>query len=105
MAESTHIVRLAEICAARVHPTSASFDEAVPQFTSEFNQILDALKGLDPRFMFDRAGRPGAIAAVLGALPAIERELFEAVVEDYECELAATREALFQIARANGAGR
>jgi len=105
MAESTHIARLAEICASKLTSAASSFDDAVPQFTSEFNQLLDALKARDPRYMFDRNGRPGAIAAIRGALPAIERELFEAVVEDCECELAATREALFQIARAHGVPR
>jgi len=47
--------------------------------------------------MADRDGRPGAIAAVRAALPTTERELFDAVMEDCECELAATREALFQM--------
>ena len=63
----------------------------------EFTRTLDAVKGTDPRFVYDREGRPGAIAAIRGALPAIERELFDAVMEDCECELAATREAMFQI--------
>jgi hypothetical protein len=99
MAESTHITRLAEMCASRIDPASQSFDDAFPQFKSELNQLLDALKTLDPRFLFDRGGRPGAVAAIRSALPAVERELFDAVVEDYECELAATREALFQVIR------
>jgi hypothetical protein len=63
-------------------------------------QLLDALKAIDPRFLFDRGGRPGAIAAIRGALPGIERELFDAVMEDCECELAATREAFFQLVKA-----
>jgi hypothetical protein len=63
----------------------------------EFQRTLDALKAHDPKFAFDRDGRPGAVAAVRAALPTIERELFDAVVEDFECELAATREALFRI--------
>ncbi len=62
----------------------------------EFHRRLEAVKA-NPKFTFDRDGRPGAIAAVRGALPAIERELFDAVMEDCECELAATREALFQM--------
>ena len=62
----------------------------------EFQRRLEAVKA-DPKFTFDRDGRPGAIAAVRSALPAIERELFDAVMEDCECELAATREALLQI--------
>jgi hypothetical protein len=63
----------------------------------EFHRTLEALKASHPRFAFDRDGRPGAIAAVRSALPTIERELFDAVIEDCECELAATREALFQM--------
>jgi hypothetical protein len=63
----------------------------------EFQRTLDALKSSHPQFAFDRDGRPAAIAAVRAALPTIERELFEAVIEDCECELAATREALFRI--------
>ena len=63
----------------------------------EFTRTLAAVKGTDARFAYDREGRPGAIAAIRGALPAIERELFDAVMEDCECELAATREAMFQI--------
>jgi hypothetical protein len=63
----------------------------------EFERTLMAVKNSHPRFSFDRDGRPAAIEAVRGALPAIERELFDAVMEDCECELAATREALFQL--------
>ena len=66
----------------------------------EFQQALAAVKTSHPKFVFDREGRPGAIAAIRGALPAMERELFDAVMEDCECELAATREALFEIVRA-----
>jgi len=63
----------------------------------EFTRTLEAVRGTDARFVYDREGRPGAIAAIRGALPAIERELFDAVIEDCECELAATREAMFQM--------
>jgi hypothetical protein len=99
MAESTHVARLAEMCAARIDPASRSFDDAFPRFKSEMNQLLEALKALDPRYLFDRRGRPDAIAAIRGALPGIECELFDAVMEDCECELTATREALFQVVR------
>lgn len=71
----------------------AERDEIERQFT----RTLDAVKGTAPRFVFDREGRPGAIAAIRSALPAMERELFDAVIEDCECELAATREALFRL--------
>lgn len=63
----------------------------------EFRRALETVKNSSPKFAFDREGRPGAIAAVRGALPLVERELFDAVIEDCECELAATREALFQM--------
>ena len=62
-----------------------------------FQQTLDAVKTSNPKFAFDREGRPGAIAAIRGALPMMERDLFDAVMEDCECELAATREAMFQM--------
>ena len=98
--ESTHVARLAEMCASRLDPASTSFDENFPRFKNEMNQLLDALKTMDPRFLFDRTGRPGAISAIRGALPGVERELFDAVMEDCECELAATREAFFQLVKA-----
>ena len=63
----------------------------------EFTRTLDAVKGSHAQFMFDREGRPGAVAAIRGALPQMERELFDAVIEDCECELAATREAMFRM--------
>jgi hypothetical protein len=58
-------------------------------------RVLESIQRRDPRFAFDREGRPGAIAAVRGALPSVERNLFDAILEDCECELAALREALF----------
>ena len=63
----------------------------------EFHRTLQAVKASHPKFAFDRDGRPGAIAAVRAALPTMERELFDAVLEDCECELAATREALLRM--------
>jgi hypothetical protein len=62
----------------------------------EFHRTLEAVKASHPKFDFDREGRPGAIAAIRAALPTTERELFDAVMEDCESELAATREALFR---------
>jgi hypothetical protein len=62
-----------------------------------FRQTLEAVKASNAKFMFDREGRPGAIAAIRGALPMMERDLFDAVMEDCDCELAATREAMFQM--------
>ena len=66
----------------------------------EFHRTLEAVKASDSKFAFDRDGRPGAIAAVRAALPTMERELFDAVMDDCECELAATREALLRIVTA-----
>lgn len=66
------------------------------QMEKALQQLLENVKASHPEFAFDREGRPGAIAAIRGALPLMERELFDAVIEDCECELAATREALFQ---------
>ena len=63
----------------------------------EFRRILAAVAGSDAQFVFDREGRPGAMAAIRVALPQVERELFDAVMEDCECELAATREAMFRL--------
>jgi hypothetical protein len=63
----------------------------------EFQRTLAALKASHPQFTFDREGRPGAIAAIRAALPTLERELFDAVMEDCECELAATREAFIRM--------
>jgi hypothetical protein len=100
MTDSSHVARLAEICAAGIDPTSRSFDDAFPGGPSDITPLLDALKVLDPRYLFDRRGRPAAVSAIRGALPGTERELFDAVMEDCECELAATREALFQVLRA-----
>jgi hypothetical protein len=36
------------------------------------------------------------------ALPLMQRELFDAVLEDHACEVAAVEEALFQVLRAYG---
>lgn len=63
----------------------------------ELRRTLETLKTSSPRFAFDRDGRPAAIGAVRAALPTLERELLDAVLEDCDCELAATREALFRM--------
>ena len=68
----------------------------------EFTQVLGEVMGSQAQFVFDREGRPGAIAAVRAALPQVERELFDAVMEDCECERAAMREALFRMLKGSG---
>ena len=99
MLDPTQITRLARACAAHIDPARSSFDQALPEFNAELRELFEALKLADSRYIFDRDGRPGAIGAVRSALPAVERELFDAVIEDCECELMATREALFQVMR------
>jgi hypothetical protein len=66
----------------------------------EYRDLLHVVRELDPGFAFDREGRPAAIDAVRNALPAMERDLFDAIIEDFTCELAAAEEALYQVARA-----
>ena len=68
--------------------------------TADLDALLGAIGALDARFHFDRDGRPGAIEAVRHALPSMERDLFDAVVEDHACEVAALVEALWQVAAA-----
>jgi hypothetical protein len=67
---------------------------------AELDALLDAVRALDARFAFDRQGRPGAIEAVRHALPTMERDLFDAVIDDHACEVAALAEAMWQFAAA-----
>ena len=66
---------------------------------NEYRDLLNRVRDLDPRFAFDRDGRPAAINAVREALPAMERDLFDAVIEDFTCELAAAEEVWRQAAQ------
>ena len=95
----TDVARRADAMAARVS-NAASFAEASPELASEYDALLRAVRALDARFAFDREGRPGAIAAVREALPLMERDLFEAVLDDHACEIAAIEEAMYQVLRA-----
>jgi hypothetical protein len=72
---------------------------------AELDALLQAIRKLDARFQFDREGRPDAIGAVRDALPSMERDLFDAVVEDHACEVAALTEAVWQLAAAIARGR
>lgn len=89
-------------CAAALAAVAAgeqpTFDDARRLAEPEYLALLAAVRGSSPRFAFDRDGRPGAIDAIREALPAMEREVFEAVLEDHACELAAVQEALYQYA-------
>jgi hypothetical protein len=92
-----NVAQLADRCAARLQGVVAA-DAAVLE--PDFRNLLDAVRELDPRFEFDRDGRPGAIAAIRGALPLLERELLDAIIEDHAAELAAVHEAMFRVMRA-----
>lgn len=72
---------------------------------ADLKALLNAVRTLDARFNFDLEGRPGAIAAVRHALPSMERDLFDAVMEDHACEVAALAEGLWQLAAAIARGR
>jgi len=77
-----------------------SFDDVRRRAGEQYLALLQAIRARHERFAFDRDGRPGAVNAVREALPAMEREVFDAVLEDHACELAAVEEALYQFARA-----
>lgn len=97
MVHSPDLVRLADACAIRL-PAALSA-EAVALEPS-FQELLDAIRQSHPRFAFERQGRTDAVAAVREALPLVERDLFDAVVEDHACEVAALSEALFAMVKA-----
>jgi hypothetical protein len=95
------IAALASACARQLPVSPSNFDADSAGFRSSFDALLAAVAASDPRFTFDRDGRPPALQAVRNALPAMEAELFDVILEDLGCELAATREALYQLAIAN----
>src|SRR3954463_12016158 len=92
---------LASACARQLPPTPSSFAADRSTFQAAFDSLLSAVASSDGRYAFDREGRPQAVRAVRSALPALEAELFDAILEDVACELAATQEALYQVALAN----
>ena len=98
--ENTEVTRCAELLAGRLPLHESSFDAARQQSEPEYLALLETVTRLHARFAFDRDGRPGAINAVREALPVMERDLFEAVLEDHACEVAAVEEALYQFALA-----
>ena len=103
--EDTEVTRYADQLAATLTGDEPSFDAARQRAEPEYLALLNAVRRAHERFAFDRGGRPAAIGAVLEALPLLEREIFEAVIEDHACELAAVEEALYQFARALARGR
>jgi len=97
------IAALASACARQIPDSPTSFADDAIGFQTALNALLAAIAASHPRYAFDREGRPQALQAVRSALPAIECELFDAVMDDVACELAATQEALYQMAVAQGA--
>jgi hypothetical protein len=94
------VVKSADELAARLNLAAESFMDARGSVNVPYEDLLKTIRDLHQRYAFDREGRPGALAAVREALPVMERDLFEAIVEDHACEVAAIEEALFQLARA-----
>jgi hypothetical protein len=93
------IAALASVCLRQVQPGPATFATDA-EFRATAGALVARIAANDPRYAFDVEGRPGALEAVRIALPAMEAELFEVILEDLACELAATQEALYQLARA-----
>lgn len=99
------VLRCAAQLAARLPETSGSFDDVRREVDDAYLALLHAVRRTHERFGFDRDGRPGAVGAVREALPMTERDLFDAVLEDHACEVAAVEEALYQFALALARGR
>jgi hypothetical protein len=95
----TEVARRAEAVAEHIGDAD-SFSDAARRFQSEYDDLLRAVRDVNAKFAFDREGRPGALGAVREALPLMERELFDAVLDDHACEVAAIEEALYQVLRA-----
>ena len=98
--EDTELTKCAETLAASLTGEDTSFDAVRQRAEREYLALLHAVRKTHPRFAFDREGRPAAIDAVREALPVMERDLFDAVIEDHACGLAAVEEALYQFALA-----
>jgi hypothetical protein len=99
------VVQHAEAFARRLSGDARSFADAISGAERDYDALLNAVARLSSRMAFDRAGRPAALAAVREALPLIERDLLDAIVEDHACEVAAVEEALYQLALAYGRRR
>ena len=98
--DASTIHRLAAACAERLPVVSGPLQDAVPAFERELDDLLTAIRESHERFAFDVEGRPAAVAAIRNALPMMEAELFDAVLEDVACEMAARQEALYRVALA-----
>ncbi len=86
--------------AARLDNEAPSFRQAIGPVAAEYEALLRRIALTAPEYAFDRAGRPFAAGAVREALPAVERELFDAILEDFACERAAIEEGLYRVALA-----
>lgn len=92
------IAALASACRQQIPVTPSTFAADRASFGQAFDTLLAAVAASDGRYVFDRDGRPQALQAVRAALPALEAELLDAILDDVACELAATQEALYQLA-------
>jgi hypothetical protein len=100
MSDKTAIEALASACADCLPAQPTTFRDDRHALGADFDRLIAEVRASDPRFAFDREGRPGAIAAVRQALPAMEADLLDAVLDDFACELAAVEEALYRLALA-----
>lgn len=100
MASSDELTTLAAGCVRRLPASPSTFADDNAGLQPDLETLVAAVRDSDARFAFDRDGRPGALAAIRQALPVIEAELFDAVMEDVACELAAVQEALYRVALA-----
>ena len=100
MSDPTVLRELAGACANHLPHTPRSFREDSAAFRTELSRLVTGVSQLDPQFGFDLEGRPGAIEAIRRALPVMEAELLDAVLDDVACELAAWQEALYRVATA-----
>jgi len=96
------LARHADACASRL---PAAFTADALHGEPAFQTLLNAIRQSDSRFAFEREGRPNAIAAVRAALPLMERDLFDAIVEDHACEVAAMTEATVLLTQAAAKGQ
>ncbi|MDO8794761.1 MAG: hypothetical protein Q7J25_09090 [Vicinamibacterales bacterium] len=92
------VTQAATACAANLPASPQSFAADRPRFERSYQALLKALRDFDVRHAYDREGRPGAVDAIRAALPSTERELLQAVIDDFTCELAAVQEALYRVA-------
>ena len=91
---------LARDCAERIPASPHPLHDDLPAFERELTALIAAVAATHPRYTFDLDGRPGAIAAIRRALPVMEAELLDAVLEDVACQLAANREAFYRVVQA-----